>query len=408
MPKRVSWKKGMRLTDDVLRASDDCTAQLVGRAFALASAGRFGLCPSPRPFELSLSLSKGVADVETLSCVAITRDGSLIDAHYDTRYTNTFDTRVPLPDAGGATELLLVITADGRWSDTADGFEEQAYSFAFVPPDTPVADNAMPIARIVDDYGWRLDDTAFVPPCLLVSAHEKYAALLGQFIDVLTAIDNKARTLVHSAAAGAVRIFWPLVQNVRLTVDKERDTLTPMALMGNVQKVVSAFTCACELDEYLNLADAESFMAYVQEPYNYKDAYQKIKDGLDICFSINEKVGKMQEARPEPKPQHTGAPLIAKDQLFQNCRTRSVSIAVTGYQPSATVLYSTDGSEPAQKLPRQGRITVENNFNKTKTPEPDKTITVKLKAVDGGVESETAAYTVTLHKDYKEWNGYAI
>ncbi len=43
----------MRLTDDVLRASDNSTAEFISNALALAAAGRFGLFPSASPFELS-------------------------------------------------------------------------------------------------------------------------------------------------------------------------------------------------------------------------------------------------------------------------------------------------------------------------------------------------------------------
>ena len=50
MPKRISWKKGMRLTDEVLLAADRCNDETLGHAFALASMGRLGLMPSTRPF----------------------------------------------------------------------------------------------------------------------------------------------------------------------------------------------------------------------------------------------------------------------------------------------------------------------------------------------------------------------
>ena len=50
MTKRICWKKGMRLTDEILRASDNSTMELVRNGVALAAAGRFGLCPSVTPY----------------------------------------------------------------------------------------------------------------------------------------------------------------------------------------------------------------------------------------------------------------------------------------------------------------------------------------------------------------------
>ena len=64
MPKRISWKKGMRLTDEVLLAADNCTAEALSQAFMLGCGGRFGLFPSAiRPFEMSLSINNGYVDL---------------------------------------------------------------------------------------------------------------------------------------------------------------------------------------------------------------------------------------------------------------------------------------------------------------------------------------------------------
>jgi len=85
MAKRVSWKKGMRLTEELLRASDSCHYEWLTSTMALASAGRFGLFSQLRQFEVSLNVTNGIVDVEALNCLALTKGGHLIDIHYDTR-----------------------------------------------------------------------------------------------------------------------------------------------------------------------------------------------------------------------------------------------------------------------------------------------------------------------------------
>lgn len=301
----------MRLTDGILRDSDNCTEQLFGKALLLAAAGRFGLFPSSEAFELSLDISKGMVDVKSLNCLAVTKGGNLIDVHYDTRYTNAFDTRVQIPDENGEKEFILTINAQNdQWQDTNDGYEEPACSFSLITPNSPLPANALPIARIVNEYGWRTDDLDFVPPCLYITAHQKYMDLLRQFLEVLAALDARVQGLLHSEGKSAIRIFWPVLQQLIITVGKEYELMTPMALLANVQKCVSSFTCACQLDEYLNLADAERFRNYVYAPYNYKDSYQKIKEGLELCFQINEKVGMLKEVPAAPLPEP--APLEPK------------------------------------------------------------------------------------------------
>lgn len=394
----------MRLTDEVLRASDDSTIELVGNSLALAAAGRFGLLPSTH-FDLSVNISKGLVDVESLNCTAVTKSGNVIDAHYDTKFTNSFDTRIQIPEGSDEKEYVLTINYTGQWKDSNDGYEEPIYTFSLMASNSSIPSNSLPIARIVDEYGWRVDEIDFVPPCLFISSHQKYNELLKQFSDVLTEIDNKAKNLLHSNGKDIIRVFWPIVQQLMITVNKEQDLMTPMGLLANVQKCVSAFTCACELDDYIDLADADRFRNYIYAPYNYKDSYQRIKEGLNLCFSINEKVSKLNEGPQAPST--IEAPTIANSQLIKRCTNSKAKIQVTNNVSGATVYYSIDGSEPSHSLKGQD-IQLESGFNNLRKREPDKIVMVKLKAVLNGIESNTNTYEITLQKDIERWTGIEI
>lgn len=394
----------MRLTDEVLRASDDSTIELVGNSLALAAAGRFGLLPSTH-FDLSVNISKGLVDVESLNCTAVTKSGNVIDAHYDTKFTNSFDTRIQIPEGSDEKEYVLTINYTGQWKDSNDGYEEPIYTFSLMASNSSIPSNSLPIARIVDEYGWRVDEIDFVPPCLFISSHQKYNELLKQFSDVLTEIDNKAKNLLHSNGKDIIRVFWPIVQQLMITVNKEQDLMTPMGLLANVQKCVSAFTCACELDDYIDLADADRFRDYIYAPYNYKDSYQRIKEGLNLCFSINEKVSKLNEGPQAPST--IEAPTIANSQLIKRCTNSKARIQVTNNVSGATVYYSIDGSEPSHSLKGQD-IQLESGFNNLRKREPDKIVMVKLKAVLNGIGSNTNTYEITLQKDIERWTGIEI
>lgn len=394
----------MRLTDEVLRASDDSTIELVGKSLALAAAGRFGLLPSTS-FDLSVNITKGLVDVESLNCTAVTKSGNVIDAHYDTKFTNSFDTRIQIPEGSGEKEYVLTINYTGQWKDSNDGYEEPIYTFSLMASNSSIPSNSLPIARIVDEYGWRLDEIDFVPPCLFVSSHQKYNELLKKFSDVLTEIDNKAKNLLHSNGKDVIRAFWPVVQQLMITVSKEQDLMTPMGLLANVQKCVSAFTCACELDDYIDLADADRFRNYIYAPYNYKDSYQRIKEGLDLCFSINEKVSKLNDGPQAPSA--IEAPTIANSQLIKRCTNSKARVQVTNNVSGAMVLFSIDGTEPSQSLNGQ-TLQLESGFNNSRKREPDKVVMVKLKAVLNGIDSNTNTYEITLQKDIERWTGIEI
>ncbi len=411
----------MRLTDDLLRASDDCNMDLIGKIGVMASAGRFGLIPSDKPFEVSLNFGKGCIDIDSLSCRAISRDGTLIDVDLSTRYDNNFTTRIELPDIPGAEEFLLVIESiPGQWKSTMDGYEEPVYTFSLIGADTMVPDNGVPVARIVDDYGWRMDEIDFVPPCLFVSAHPKYNELLHRFADLLSTMDVKAKAAIGSSANGAVTVFWPIVQQLLIAIDKERDLLSPMELLGKVQQCVSAFTCACELNPNLSFQEEKMFRSYVRAPYTVKEAYTRIGIGLKICGAIIEKVTAWADMtaprreEPQAAPGRPAAPSIADKYLQILCNTSETTIPIVYAGTSTSIYFTTDGTAPTRSSKmasrtRDGfRIKFDNGFRQEKGKETDKTIVMNLVAIDGNISSNVASYTITLQKDLKFRNAIPI
>ena len=408
----------MRLTDELLRASDNCSLELMGHALMLAANGRFGLLPSTRPFDLMLNVTKEWVDVESLNCLAVTRDGQLIDVNYDTRYTSNVDNHVKMPQAEDLGELYLCIQVrTGEWHDAGDGYETPVYAFSLVAPETAIPDNAFPIAHLVDDHGWRADEVDFVPPCLFVSSHRKFEELLLRFNDLLKTLETKAYTSRHKNGKGrnAIRLFWPLVQQLRISANKECDLMTPMTLLSFVQKCVSAFTCACDMDDDIGLPDEKSFRSYVMAPCTYEDAYLRIKNGLDLCYQISEKVDKIAaqlqqqpipQPQPKPDPARPAAPFIAPENLQQVCTEleSEIPILCTG---AATVFFTTDGSEPSAYSKRASKTTTgitakfKNGYSVEKGTEPPKTMVIKLMAVVNGVSSPVSSFNLQLSKSQK-------
>lgn len=306
MPKRISWKKGMRLTDEVLIQADRCTSESFAQAYTLAAEGRFGLFPSVRPFQLVLNVEQNFVNVELLDCLGITRAGDIIDVRFDTKFTNTFNTRVSIPQQEGTKEFILVINTDpDTWKDTSEGLLVPDYSFSFVGAKQAVPDHALPIARIVDNDGWTEDNVYFVPPCLTISSHAKYLELCQQFIGVLQSIDEKSRQQADTLAKTAISVYWPVVIQTLIEVNNERETLTPMRLMSCVQRIIGTFTCACDVDEVLTLEEAEPFRNFARVPYNYRMAFLRIKQGIGMCSAISDKIDKFSQLRvaaPPPPP----------------------------------------------------------------------------------------------------------
>lgn len=405
MSKRIFWKKGMRLTDEVLSMSDNCTSELIGKALVLSAGGNFGLFPNSRPFSLSLDINKNVIDVVSMSCLGITRDGTLIDVNYDTNYTNSFDTRTIIPSSNEDGVFILCISSTGEWRDTNDRFCEPAYSFNVIDEHTSVPANSLPIARIVyDEYCWRMDEMDFVPPCLFVSSHDKYEEQYSMFKQLLGKLDTILPHKFITEQKEALRIYWPIVQQLAITIDKEKDFMSPMMLLGNIQKCVSGFVLACSLDDYITLGDPEIFQNYVRTPYSYKNLYQKIKEGLELCTSISVKIDGFEAEEPTPKPGPAlSAPTLSSDQFNQSTKTGRIKLTVRNVPDGAELYYSVDGSEPSILSKKGSVITVDPHFKSDKNPEPDKQMTIKLRYEYNGSHSSIGTYQINVHKDYKSY-----
>lgn len=405
MSKRISWKKGMRLTDEILSMSDNCTSELIGKALVLSAGGNFGLFPNSRPFSLSLDINKNVIDVVSMNCLGITRDGTLIDVNFDTNYTNSFDTRTVIPGSNEDAVFFLCVSSSGEWRDTNDGLCEPAYSFNIIDENTSVPANSLPIARIVyDEYCWRMDEIDFVPPCLFVSSHDKYEELYSRFKQLLGKLDTILPHKFITEQKEALRTYWPIVQQLAITIDKEKDFMSPMMLLGNIQKCISGFVLACSLDDYITLGDSEIFQNYVRTPYSYKNVYKKIKEGLELCTSISVKIDGFEVEEPAPKPGPAlSAPTLSSDQLNQSTKTGRIKLTVGNVPDGAELYYSVDGSEPSILSKKGSVITVDPHFKSDKNPEPDKQMTIKLRYEYNGSHSNIGTYQINVHKDYKSY-----
>ena len=405
MSKRISWKKGMRLTDEILSMSDNCTSELIGKALVLSAGGNFGLFPNSHPFSLSLDINKNIIDVVSMNCLGITRDGTLIDVNFDTNYTNSFDTRTVIPGSNEDEVFILCVSSTGEWRDTNDGLCEPAYSFNIIDENTSVPANSLPIARIVyDEYCWRMDEIDFVPPCLFVSSHDKYEELYSRFKQLLGKLDTILPHKFITEQKEALKIYWPIVQQLTITIDKEKDFMSPMMLLGCIQKCISGFVLACSLDDYITLGDPEIFQNYVRTPYSYKNVYKKIKEGLELCTSISVKIDGFEAEEPAQKPGPAlSAPTLSSDQLNQSTKTGRIKLAVGNVPDGAELYYSVDGSEPSILSKKGSVIIVDLHFKSDKNPEPDKQMTIKLRYEYNGSHSSIGTYQINVHKDYKSY-----
>lgn len=400
MAKKIMWKKGMRLTDDILALSDKCTEELISKGLVLGACGRMGLMPSIRNFNVSIDINNDVVDVVSIDCIGLTRNGRLIDVQYDTNYTNSFDTRVIIPSHNTDLRFYLCISAIDDVRDTNDGLCDTKYEFILIEENSVVPDSSLPIARVLyDEYCWRSDERNFVPPCLYVNSHVKYEELAQKFLHVLNDINNGLPQQLYTEKKDAVKIFWPLVQHIMISMDNELDTMTPMAFLANIQKLVSAFYCACCLDEYITISDPAQYISFINTSSNYRNVYEIISNGVNLSYDINERI-KTFSVEPVNHVDESllSSPSIEKGQLRQVIKYGNVKIKVTNNAPGSTIYYTVDGSMPNQSSKSGDTIVVESGFTDDWHKEPPKNVIIKVIAYKDGISSEVETYNVQIRK----------
>lgn len=307
--KRISWKKGMRLTDEVFRLSDAYNSEQLSNALVLGAAGRFGLFPQCS-FNVSIDINGSDINVISLDCLALTRNGSLIDITYDSTYNNTFNTHAEMPQTSSSGRLLVSVCAvDGEWHETSEGVCEPQYAFMVTDESTPVQPNSMPIARLVSNGGyWRVDEEEFVPPCLYVSSHSRFIELASNVRSLLVQLNTAVSEKANSAGRDVLRVFWPEVMNAMITIDKEIITMTPMQLLALLQKCAGSFAIGYALSDNGELANANTFFEFAKVPYNYKEIYTRIQQGVSLLNQMLEKVAQFGALAPKPAPEPRPAP----------------------------------------------------------------------------------------------------
>ncbi len=321
MPLKVTWKKGMRLSTDVFDALDASGDENIRLSNIIATGGRFGLIPANKPFELSVNISNNVLEVVSLSCHGVTKSGKIVDIEFDSNYTNTFDTRVAIPSSNNDEAFLLIVKFhDKQWREVNEMYSEPEYTFELIGENSPMDSDSLPIGLLVNQYGWRLDETEFVPPCLYTTAHPKFVEQVNRAKLVLKSISDRCLSANNCVARHLLGSIWPTVAYSYIFIDKRPEALSPADLFASIQKVIASFVIGCSIDEYITLEHAEPFVAYHQRSYDVKNLYIDIQKGLELCAEISIKmdaVCTMTEVRetpappvekPKPKPQPTPDP----------------------------------------------------------------------------------------------------
>lgn len=316
MPNKITWKKGMRLTAEIFNSMDATHYEDISSVCQLASIGRCGLFPSVEPFEISVNVQNNIIEVVSLRCHGVTKSGCLVNIDFDSTYTNTFDTRIQIPAVDENDSLILAVKMHpGEWREINETFSEATYSFELFGENTIIDHDCLPIGSLINQYGWRLNETDFIPPCLYISSHRRYEELLQKAVDLLKGLFLRCLDMQECIAGTLVSSVWNAASSAHQRLDKERETLTPGQFYSIIQQFIGGFLIGCCSDPYISLENMATYVNYTQQSLNQRTINKDIERGLELCEEISIKmdaVSKMTALpnetperpphKPKPKP----------------------------------------------------------------------------------------------------------
>lgn len=312
MHNRVTWKKGMRLSPEIFNAMDSANEEALRMVALLGSADRFGLFPAKKPFELSVNINSNVLEVTSLCCYGVTKGGCLVDIDYDSNFNNTFDSRIAIPNATEGEAFYLVVKVEENcWREINEVYSEMVYSFALLGENSIIPPNCLPIGQLINQYGWRLNEVDFVPPCLYIGAHPKFTEQLQRAKSLARDLASKCLASPNCIAKPLLTSVWTAAATAFSRLDKEQDTLTPGALFSVVQQLVTSFIIGCFADDFVSLENPDPFALYSLKPLDMKTIYNDVESGLSLMSEITTKITavctmtetpKAVVERPAPKP----------------------------------------------------------------------------------------------------------
>ena len=181
---RINWLPGMEITAQTfigLEEKLDFQQQIAIRA-ALGST-QMGMLPGT---ELSCKgvFVKNTFEVENLRCMALLPSGKIIDA--DEKAV------VPIPMLFGDSYYLTI-----GISDTTTSFEKEGvpylrphYEYALLSLEEAESQDVMPLVHFNVKDGMFSIDTAYIPPCLLMTGNQQFTTYVEKYISKLSTITS--------------------------------------------------------------------------------------------------------------------------------------------------------------------------------------------------------------------------
>lgn len=275
---RINWTPGMELTAQTFVGLDenlDYRQQLALRA-ALGNQ-RMGLLPDAE-FSCNGRFVKNKFEVDHLRCLAVLPSGRMI--HPDD------EVALPIPMLYGTEYYLTVGFGKGLIEFDKENvpYRRPQYEYAIHTLEEVSQADVFPVVRFsVKDSIFSIDDT-FIPPCLLLSADERFHQYLEKYISLIDTIANHAN-LEEGEGHRLMQRYLFLLKGYHL----QNSVCDFVQLLEEIAQAVDYYIMAPHTEQHIEVAvpeqcDIQKWLAW------FEDYLKAANSVLDTVVLDNQKI----------------------------------------------------------------------------------------------------------------------
>jgi len=270
---KIRWRKGLEVTPETFIEADNyhiAERSLLGRY----SAFRWYGILSGNKFNINFKIDNQTLSIHTLECVAITREGYLINIQGDTPYANQLNL-----DMNG-TDFYVLLTVDPYSFVPVD--DKGLYvcpEYNLVLKRTEEAfENGIPVLKLYKEYQSFKMDEQYIPPSI---ALDSVPVLTQRYL----VIRDTLNAIIEKLPRGEIYISAMLL---KMEINNYSLQESPQELVLLMKKTCRIFQfylkTAKRIDELTSVDD------FINEVYNHNDTEKSLKMGLACLHDIHQKI----------------------------------------------------------------------------------------------------------------------
>lgn len=312
---RVDWKAGMRLTDEIFRASDEFYAACLQPLYSVLVNGNYGLLNLPI---FRYELNDANLSITELQINAISFSGKLIQLSFNKSERMLFQ-NINLPNVSEpiimyidkSSDKTIKVTDEKANVPLCDADYQILLKLESEHYDNP---DAVPFARFVYNHGWS-NDPSYIAPCISLRANGALLRAASNYVVELETLKKSLKEACDTDQYVLVMSALPVLNQISIEVQKEADSMTPRHLISLMQTGVQILCDLSDAEGNISIPEKNRCISFVESHYTPYVISEMINEGIDlthVLVDITKSFGnkpieaERQEERVRP-PRRTGS-----------------------------------------------------------------------------------------------------